>query len=97
MPRYDYRCHGCNQVFEASHGMSAEPLKRCLLCDGGSVERLISAPMINTIKSGSPTDAKYEKMSKKEIVDKEAAPLAATEDQEGMAEKLSLMYGGKLD
>ena len=53
--------------------------------------------MINTIKPGSPTGAKYEKMNKKEIIDMEAAPLPAMEEQEGMAEKLALMYGGKLD
>ena len=77
--------------------MSVGPLKLCLLCGGESVRKLILAPMINTIKSGSPTGAKYEKMSKKEIIDKEAAPLAAMEEQGGMAEKLAIMYGGKLD
>jgi hypothetical protein len=53
--------------------------------------------MINSVKSSSPTGAMYEKMSKKEIIDKEAEPLAAMEQQEGMAEKLAIMYGGKLD
>jgi hypothetical protein len=53
--------------------------------------------MINSIKSTSPTGAKYEKLSKREIIDMEAAPLAEMEQQEGMAEKLSIMYGGKLD
>ena len=97
MPRYDYRCLECRETFEATHGMSAGPVKQCKLCGSNSVLRLISPPMINSIKSGSPTGAKYEKMSKKEIIDLEAEPLAAMEQQEGMAEKLAIMYGGKLD
>ena len=97
MPRYDYRCHQCDQVFEASHTVSAGPLKECVLCGSESVQKLISAPMINSLKSSSPTGAKYEKLSKKEVIDMEAAPLAALEQQEGMAEKMALMYGGKID
>ena len=97
MPRYDYRCDACDGTFEATHGMTEGPIERCALCGGEPVRKLISPPMINSIKSGSPTGAKYEKMSKKEIIDKEAEPLAAMEQQEGMAEKMALMYGGKLD
>ena len=97
MPRYDYRCLECNRTFEATHSMNAAPLKKCLLCGSESVQKLISPPMINIIKSTSPTGAKYEKLSKKEIIDMEAAPLAAMEKQEGMAEKLAIMYSGKLD
>ena len=97
MPRYDYRCLDCGRTFEATHGMGARPLNLYRLCGGGSVRKLVSAPMINTIKSGSPTGAKYEKLSQKEVIDMEAAPLAAIEEQEGMAEKLALMYCGKLD
>ena len=97
MPRYDYRCLECNGIFEATHGMSDAPVSTCELCGGESVQRLISPPMLNTIKSGSPTGAMYEKLSKKEIMDKEGAPLAEMEQQEGMAEKMAIMYGGKLD
>ena len=53
--------------------------------------------MINTVKSSSPTGAMYEKLTKKEIIDKEAPPLVAMEQQEGMKEKMEIMYGGKLD
>ena len=77
--------------------MSDGPIKGCVLCGAEPVQKLISQPMINIIKSGSPTGARYEKMSKKEIIDMEAKPLAAMEQQEGMAEKLAIMYGGKLD
>ncbi len=97
MPRYDYRCVNCEGVFEVTHGMSAVPVEQCGLCGGGPVQRLIAAPMINTVKSSSPTGAKYEKLTKKEIIDKEMPPLAAMEQQEGMKEKMEIMYGGKLD
>ena len=82
MPRYDYRCHQCDQVFEVSHSISAGPLKECVLCGGESVQKLIARPMINTLKSSSPTGAKYEKLSQKEVVDMEAAPLAVLAEQE---------------
>ena len=97
MPKYDYRCGACHQVFEAVHGMNAAPPSECVYCAAESLTRLFHAPMINNIKSGSPTGAKYEKMSSKEIIDLEAKPLAEMEQQEGMAEKLAIMYGGKLD
>ena len=97
MPRYDYRCSACGQTFEATHSMADSPLRNCVLCGSDSVLKLISSPMINSIKSGSPTGAKYEKLTKKEIIDKEAAPLAGLGEQEGMAEKLAIMYGGTLD
>lgn len=97
MPRYDYRCLDCHRTFEATHSMTTSPLKECRLCGSASVQRVISPPMINTIKSGSPTGTKYEKLSQKEIMDIEGPPLAALEQQEGMKEKLAIMYGGKLD
>ena len=97
MPRYDYRCFECDRIFETTHGMNADPLKECVLCGSGSVQKCISAPMINSLKSSSPTGAKYERLSKKEIIDMEAEPLAAMEQQEGMAEKLAIMYGGYID
>jgi putative FmdB family regulatory protein len=97
MPRYDYRCLACNRTFEVSHAMGAAPPEGCVHCHGNSLRRLIVSPMINSIKSTSPTGAKYEKLSKREIIDMEAAPLAEMEQQEGMAEKLAIMYGGKLD
>ena len=58
--------------------------------------RLFSATMISSIKSGGPTGAKYENLSQ-EIIDLEAEPLAEMEKQDGMAEKLAIMYGSKLD
>ncbi|MBI3302727.1 MAG: zinc ribbon domain-containing protein [Deltaproteobacteria bacterium] len=97
MPLYEYWCFDCQRTFEATHSMSAAPLQECRLCGSQSVKKLISLPMLNKIKSGSPTGARYEKLSATELVKKEAKPLAAVEKQEGMKEKLQIMYGGKLD
>jgi putative FmdB family regulatory protein len=97
MPIYEYRCCECNQTFEAMHSMSATPLQSCRLCGSPSITKLISAPMLNRIKSRSPTGATYERLTRTELMQREAPPLAAMEKQEGMKEKLELMYSGKLD
>jgi len=38
MPRYDYKCEGCNDVFETTHGVN-EAVEECPKC-GGRVKRL---------------------------------------------------------
>ena len=97
MPRYDYNCSECGGVFEATHSMSDEPVKQCELCGNSSVKRLISAPMLNTIKSGSPTGAKYEKMADKEVQNMEDEPIAEMEKDEEMAQTLRIMRSGAID
>ena len=97
MPIYEYRCCECNRTFEAMHSMSATPLQQCRLCGSPSIKKLISAPMLNRIKSRSPTGATYEHLTPTELMQREAPPLAAMEQQEGMKEKLEIMYSGKLD
>lgn len=97
MPKYDYRCLECGHTFEVSHGMNDDPPTVCVGCAAGPLQRLISAPRINSLQSTSPTGAKYERLTKQEIIDQESEPLAEMEKQEGMAEKLAIMYGGKLD
>lgn len=77
--------------------MNAASPENCVYCFATPVQRRISLPRVNSIKSGSPTGAKYEKLSKKDIIDLEAEPLAEMEQQDGMAEKMAIMYGGKLD
>lgn len=52
MPYYEYKCHACNQVFEAQHSMMAEPLKTCELCKTGPVEKLISKPNFHLAGDG---------------------------------------------
>ncbi|HYP12709.1 MAG TPA: FmdB family zinc ribbon protein [Bryobacteraceae bacterium] len=45
MPLYEYKCHGCGDVFEFRQKFSDEPIKTHEAC-GGTVERLISAPAL---------------------------------------------------
>ncbi|EPG74553.1 zinc ribbon domain protein [Leptospira fainei serovar Hurstbridge str. BUT 6] len=42
MPTYEYRCRNCGQTFEFFQSMKDEPLKECILCKNGEVDRLIS-------------------------------------------------------
>ncbi|TGK19382.1 zinc ribbon domain-containing protein [Leptospira fluminis] len=42
MPTYDYRCKNCGQTFEYFQSMKDDPIKTCILCGKGEVERLIS-------------------------------------------------------
>ena len=41
MPTYDYKCTGCNDIFEYFQPMSDAPLELCPQC-GKSVRRLVS-------------------------------------------------------
>ncbi len=43
MPTYEYRCEKCRKKFELLQRMSEPPVKKCPLCGGGKVERLIGA------------------------------------------------------
>ncbi len=51
MPRYEYRCEGCGEVFEIQQKFADEPLTVHEKC-GGRVERLISAPGLHFKGSG---------------------------------------------
>src|SRR5215813_2695779 len=51
MPLYDYRCHGCGEVFEVKQKFADEPLKVHEGC-GGDLERLISPPAFQFKGSG---------------------------------------------
>ena len=97
MPTYEYKCYTCNGVFDAMQSMSAEPLGKCRLCASSQIKKLISAPSLNTIKSTSPTGASYEKLTTREVFNRDGPRLAEMEKQEGIKEKLQLMYSGKLD
>ncbi len=41
MPTYDYECRACGHVFERTHSMTAEPVKKCPKCSKNKVTRLI--------------------------------------------------------
>jgi putative FmdB family regulatory protein len=51
MPRYEYKCEGCGEVFEIQQKFADEPLTVHQKC-GGRVERLISAPSLRFKGSG---------------------------------------------
>ena len=51
MPRYEYKCQGCGEVFEIQQKFADEPLTVHEKC-GGRVERLISAPALQFKGSG---------------------------------------------
>lgn len=42
MPIYEYGCENCGKVDEVLQSISDEPLKKCRLCGGGPVKKLIS-------------------------------------------------------
>ena len=43
MPTYEYECKECNGVFEEFQQMTANPLRKCKICGGRRVKRLIGA------------------------------------------------------
>lgn len=45
MPRYEYKCEGCGDLFEVQQKFADEPLTVHEKC-GGKVERLISVPSL---------------------------------------------------
>jgi len=48
MPRYTYRCNGCEEAFEETHSMSIK-LENCVLCEAtGSLVRVPSTTFITT-------------------------------------------------
>ncbi len=51
MPRYEYKCENCGEVFEVQQKFADEPLKVHEKC-GGRVERIISAPALQFKGSG---------------------------------------------
>jgi putative FmdB family regulatory protein len=51
MPRYEYKCEGCGELFELQQKFADEPLTVHEKC-GGRVERLISVPALQFKGSG---------------------------------------------
>lgn len=46
MPRYDYKCSGCEESFVAMHGIT-ETLEECSLCGRvGTVKKVPSLPFV---------------------------------------------------
>ena len=51
MPRYDYRCPACDEVFELTQSFDSEPVAECPKCSSRA-RRLISHPAIHFKGSG---------------------------------------------
>ena len=51
MPRYDYHCPVCDEVFELTQSFDSEPVAECPKC-GSRSRRLISHPAIHFKGSG---------------------------------------------
>lgn len=42
MPIYEYNCKSCGKHFEIMQKMADKPIKKCILCSNGSVEKIMS-------------------------------------------------------
>lgn len=51
MPLYEYKCEKCHKVFEVLQSITAEPLQKCMVCDG-KVEKLLSVSSFQFKGSG---------------------------------------------
>src|SRR5579875_520734 len=45
MPKYDYRCSGCGDVYEKREGFDAPAVQECPRC-GGQARRVLTPPAI---------------------------------------------------
>jgi putative FmdB family regulatory protein len=75
MPIYEYRCSKCNRTFEALQAISAEPLKKCIYCQG-KAKKIVSLSSFQLKGSGwYITD--YKKKGSSE--EKKSAPAKKTD------------------
>ncbi len=51
MPIYEYKCNTCDKTFETMQKINAEPLTKCMYCQG-DVEKLISRSSFQLKGSG---------------------------------------------
>jgi len=51
MPLYEYKCKKCNKTFEVLQKINADPLEKCIHCNG-KVEKLISVSSFQLKGSG---------------------------------------------
>ena len=56
MPRYLYRCEGCEQEFVAFHSLS-DTQEICLLCGHESVTKIVGKPVVLNKKLTNSKDA----------------------------------------
>ena len=65
MPLYEYKCKECEKTFEVLQKMNAEPLTKCLYCQG-NVEKLVSMSSFQFKGSGWYITDYKNKSSKKD-------------------------------
>ncbi len=96
MPTYEYKCKRCGYKFEAFQSIVAEPVKKCLRCKDGDVEKLISAGAGLIFKGAGFYETDYKKKSgnngskyhgKKVELGKEKDPKSKTVETAVNAEK----------
>ena len=44
MPIYEYQCEACGHQLEIMHSISAEPERKCPVCEKSALIKLVSAP-----------------------------------------------------
>jgi len=77
MPRYDYRCNGCGNVYEKREGFDAPPVQACPDCNG-EARRLLTPPAIVFKGSGW-----YVNDSRKGSASTDASSTSESKDGEG--------------
>lgn len=70
MPIYEYKCSNCDQQFEKIQKFSDEPLKKCLICDKNTLDKLISTPSFR-LKGNGWYETDFKTGNKKNILNKE--------------------------
>ncbi len=84
MPIYEYACSGCNIKFEKIQKMSEANITECPVCNGNSVQKLISATSFRLKGSGwYETDFKSSTEIKRNLVstdepNNQVSPVAPT-------------------
>lgn len=98
VPIYEYRCTGCNEVFEYMQRMSEEPKTECEAC-GDKLERLISASAFH-LKGGGWYSDLYSSVKKDGATKGDVASTAGDSSSDsggGDSTKSSSSDGGSKD
>lgn len=71
MPRYDYECSACGNVFELRQRFDAEPYGDCPSCGGGARRKFHAVPIIYKGSGFYTTDYKHPNYSSSDKSEKE--------------------------
>jgi putative FmdB family regulatory protein len=70
VPIYEYECRGCARTIEALQGVNEPETRTCGNC-GGELERIVSAPRLNTRNFSGPAEARLSRTSFSEEIARE--------------------------